>query len=194
MNEEKFKEALKAIDNYNSKDPNIEKFADQEFPKELLYGRRMSKMLCEFNPDASEALRIAVRCQHIGRWELSRDSYSKDRVGYLKWRNEQKKRHANIAKEILEGLGYEEDIVNRVMFLVEKKQLKTDEETQTLEDVVCLVFLEYYFDDFAMDHEKEKVIEILQKTWEKMSDSAKAFSEKLKLSDNTKAFVNEALT
>src|SRR5690606_37810895 len=107
------------------------------------------------------------------RWEIPRDSFPKDRVGYLQWRNKLKVHHADIAEKILGELGYDHETIERVKFLVQKKQLRHDEESQTLEDVVCLVFLSYYLDDFAGEHEEEKVVSILQKTWTKMSEKGK---------------------
>jgi len=189
----RFEQAMDHIDDYNRMDPNQEEFDGKSYPKELLYGRRMSHMLCSFYNKASEPLRLAVRCQHIGRWEIPRSSYPMDRVGYLNWRNDLKKHHANIAEGILKSVGYDEDIIERVKFLIEKKQLRKDEETQTLEDVVCLVFLTYYFEDFAKQHDEEKVIDILVKTWNKMSDKGHQEALKLHLSEYTKAMVGKAL-
>ncbi len=189
-----FEKALEAFDQYNGKDPNSETHKGEKYPKELIYSQRMSKKLIEFYPDASEALRLAIRCQHIGRWEIPRDSYPKDRVGYLNWRNKLKEHHADIAEKIMSQIGYDQEIIDRVKFLVQKKQLRHDEETQTLEDVVCLVFLEYYFDEFAKEHSEEKIISILQKTWGKMSEACKEAALKLKLSDETVQLVKKAIS
>ncbi len=188
-----FEKAIEAFDQYNQKDPNTEKAGDKIFPKELLYAQRMSRKLVDFQPDATEALRLAIRCQHIGRWEIPRDSYPKDRVGYLKWRNKLKEHHAEIAEKTLSQIGYSKDVIERVKFLVQKKQLRKDEETQTLEDVVCLVFLENYFYDFAEEHDEEKVLSIVQKTWAKMSEKAKSEALKLKLDEKSTYLIRKAL-
>lgn len=188
-----FEKAIAAFDEYNSKDPNTETASGRSFPKELLYAQRMSACLVQFSPDASEALRLAIRCQHIGRWEIPRETYPKDRVGYLQWRNKLKEHHADIASKILNQTGYDNETIERVKFIVQKKQLRHDGESQTLEDVVCLVFLEYYFDEFAGQHEEEKVISILQKTWNKMSEKAKEAALRLKLGDVTKQYISKAL-
>ncbi len=188
-----FEKAIEAFDEYNEKDPNTEVSRDKNYPKELIYAQRMSKKLIEFSPDASEALRLAIRCQHIGRWEIPRDSYPKDRVGYLNWRNKLKQHHADIAEKILRQIGYDDDIIERVKFLVQKKQLRQDGESQTLEDVVCLVFLEYYFEDFTGQHDEEKVISILQKTWGKMSEKGHQAALELKLSDDSIKLIQQAL-
>jgi len=188
-----FEKAIEAFDRYNEKDPNTETVNGKEHPKELLYAQRMSRKLIEFAPHASEALRLAIRCQHIGRWEIPRDTYDKDRVGYLNWRNKLKEHHASIAEKILSQTGYPNEIIDRVKFLVQKKQLRHDEETQTLEDVVCLVFLENYFNDFSSQHDKEKVLSIVQKTWNKMSDKARKAALNLKLDDQSKKLITKAL-
>ena len=166
----KFEQALKLIDERNATDPNLETVDGKEYPKELLYSQRMSQKLLEFIPDASKELQIAARAQHICRWQIPRKDYPMDKVGYLKWREELKKMHAKITAEILETSGYDKEFIDRVAFLIRKKMLKKDADTQALEDVICLVFLQFYFEEFAAKHNDEKVIDILQKTWRKMSD------------------------
>jgi len=161
--------ALAAFDDANAEDPNRIEAEGLQWPKELLYARQMTRWLERFAPDASEALQLAARCQHIRRWEIPRDSYPRDRVGYLKWRTELKQMHARIAGEILETAGYDEAMIARVQSLLKKAHLKSDPEAQTLEDVVCLVFLENWFADFSKQHEADKVVDIVAKTWKKMS-------------------------
>ncbi|NJO02146.1 MAG: DUF4202 domain-containing protein, partial [Bacteroidia bacterium] len=178
----RFQEAIRRFDEANSKDIHQEIWQGQSFPKELLYARRMSECLAQFAPDASEALQLAVRCQHICRWEIPRSDFPMDRKGYNQWRSHLQVFHADKAATILREVGYDEEIIKRVKFLLLKKQLKRDAETQTLEDVICLVFLKYYFDDFARKHPEEKLIEILQKTWTKMSASGQEAAIQLSLS------------
>jgi hypothetical protein len=168
------------IDAENEADPNNEIYQDVTYPKELLYSDRMYERLMVFQPDASEAVQIAAKAQHICRWKIARESYAMDRVGYLKWREDLKKFHAKMTSEILKKAGYEDDFIDRVSFLIEKKLLKKDEETQLLEDVICLVFLEFYLDPFVHKHDTEKLKNIILKTWNKMSD--KGHQEALKIS------------
>ncbi|MEM1122757.1 MAG: DUF4202 domain-containing protein [Bacteroidota bacterium] len=189
----KFQQAILRFDELNSADPNIVSFEGRAYPKEVLYGQRMSSTLVDFAPNASEALQLAARCQHLCRWEIPRGDYPKGRVGYNQWRNTLKKLHAQKAGEVLQSIGYEQAIIDRVQFLVQKKQLKRDEETQTLEDVICLVFLTYYFNDFAASHPDEKVIDILRKTWRKMSKKGQAAALELPLSEKGKVLVGKAL-
>ncbi|MBE9557724.1 MAG: DUF4202 domain-containing protein [Proteobacteria bacterium] len=179
----KFTAAIQAFDEANAADPNHVEAGGKQWPKELLYGHQMSEWMGRFAPDASEALRLAARCQHIRRWEIPRDTYPRDRVGYLKWRTELKQMHARVAGEILATAGYGEDVIARVQSLLKKERLKSDPETQTLEDVVCLVFLENWFVDFSRQHGPDKIVDIVAKTWEKMSpaghDAALAMAHKL---------------
>ncbi|SNR16276.1 DUF4202 domain-containing protein [Tenacibaculum jejuense] len=193
MKPTRFETALALIDKKNAEDPNLYTVNNMNFPKELLYSQRMSRQLLQFNPNASRALQIAARAQHICRWKIPRSEYPMDRIGYLKWREELKRSHATITAEILAEVGYNDDFIKRVRFLILKKQLKKNEEAQTLEDVICLVFLDFYFEEFAAKHNDEKVIDILQKTLVKMSDKGKEEALKIKFSDKSLALVQKAI-
>ncbi len=190
----KLSEAYSLFDKANAQDPNTEEVHGSLVPKELIYGQRMTQILEKFEPKASESLKLAARSQHICRWEIPRDNYPMDRVGYLKWREELKKFHAIKASKILQEVGYESEVINRVTFLLQKKKLKKDEETQTLEDVICLVFLKYYFEEFSEKHTDEKVIDILQKTWRKMSEKGHKAALELSYSKKVLDLVQRALS
>ncbi|KSA12892.1 DUF4202 domain-containing protein [Maribacter dokdonensis] len=185
--------AFQQFDEANKQDPNTEVFEGATYPKEVLYGIRMTERLNAFDPNASEALRLTARCQHICRWEIPRESYEMNREGYLRWRQELKKFHATKAASILEDIGYDKETINNVKFLLQKKQLKKNEETQTLEDVICLVFLEFYFEPFAHKHPEDKTIDILQKTWRKMSTKGQEAALKLPLSKFSLDLITKAL-
>jgi hypothetical protein len=167
---DRFDAAAAGIDAANSKDPNRVQADGAEHPAELIYGQRMSAMLAHVYPQASEVLRLAVRAQHIRRWEIPRSSYPMDRPGYLRWRKELGRKHAEWAGEILSACGYGADQVARVGSLLRKENLRKDTETQALEDIAALVFLAYYAEDFAAKHEPDKVVTILAKTLAKMSE------------------------
>jgi len=186
--------AFQLFDDANKQDPNTEEFEGRSYPKEVLYGIRMTERLNAFAPKASEALRLTARCQHICRWEIPRESYEMNREGYLRWRQELKKFHAKKATAILEDVGYDQDTIGKVRFLLEKKQLKKNEETQTLEDVICLVFLEFYFEPFAHKHPEDKTIDILQKTWRKMSLNGQEAALKLPHSKFSLDLISKALS
>lgn len=193
MKPTKFEIAIALIDNKNAEDTNTFSSNGLTFSKELLYAKRMSQKLLQFKADASEELQIAARAQHICRWKIARDEFPMDRVGYLKWRETLKRMHAEITKEILTEVGYNKEFIDRVSFLINKKMIKKDDESQTIEDVICLVFLEYYFEEFASKHEDKKIISILQKTWGKMSEQGHNFALNLKYSDKSLALIKQAL-
>lgn len=190
---EKYDQAIKAFDEANSKDPNKDTVDGVEYPKELLYAQRMTEWLQKMAPDASEKLRLAARCQHLERWVIPRDEYPMNRPGYIKWRNDLKRYHAERAGEILKDVGYDEKTIERVQDLVMKKGLKKDPEAQMLEDVICVVFLMHYFDEFSREHTDEKLVRILQKTWRKMSKQGRERALKLDLSDKSRRLVEKAL-
>ena len=190
---DKLKEAFSLFDQANEKDPNREEFQGETYAKEVLYAIRMTDKLNEFAPNAPEALQLTARCQHICRWEIPRESYEMNKIGYLKWRQDLKKFHAEKAGGILKSIGYDQKTIDNVAFLLEKKQLKKNEDTQTLEDVICLVFLEFYFEPFAKKYSEEKLIDILQKTWRKMSEKGQKTALKLPLSETSLTLVSKAL-
>ena len=185
--------ALAQINAENSKDPNVEVHNEIAYPKELLYADRMHQRLLSFSPSASEALVIAAHAQHICRWKMPRETYPINRVGYLQWRQELKKFHANVTAEILVKLGFDEAFIQRVSFLIEKKELKKDAETQVLEDVICLVFLEFYLAPFVLKHDSDKLKNIFLKTWNKMSERGHAEALKLEYAPSIFALIKEAL-
>lgn len=188
-----FQKASAWIDAENAQDPNSELYQSNSFPKELLYSNRMYERLMDFYPNASEEVQIASKAQHICRWKMPRESYPMDRVGYLKWREDLKKFHAQTTAEILEKAGYSQEFIDRVSFLIEKKLLKKDAETQLLEDVICLVFLEYYFDAFVQKHDREKMKNIILKTWNKMSEAGHQEALKINFSDANLQLIKDSL-
>jgi hypothetical protein len=188
-----FQNAITWIDVENAQDPNSEIFQSKNYPKELLYSNRMYEKLMIFEPNASEEVQIASKAQHICRWKMPRESYPMDRVGYLKWREDLKKFHAKTTADILVKSGYSIGFIDRVSFLIEKKLLKKDMETQLLEDVICLVFLEYYFDTFVQKHDREKMKNIILKTWNKMSEDGHQQALKINFSDANFQLIKEAL-
>lgn len=188
-----FQQVISAIDAINEQDPNLEKVNGETRPKELLYSERMTDRLKAFVESPSELLQIAARGQHVKRWSIPREDYPMDRKGYLKWRTVLKIKHGEIVGDIMATAGYSEPDIQHVKDLLMKKNLQKDPEAQTLEDVICLVFLEYYIDDFAAEHTDEKMISILQKTWGKMSEKGHEEALKLPLSEKVKSLVGRAL-
>lgn len=174
-----YDKARALIDAANSADPNQVTADGKEWPKELLYSERMSEMLERYRPDADDAMKLAIRAQHIERWKSPRSDYPMDRIGYLKWRKDLYKIQANTAANLLRQAGYGDDEIERVRNAVAKKNIKGNPDTQLLEDVTDLCFMEHYMLEFVgkhPDYSEEKWIEIIQKTWHKMSDDAHQFA------------------
>lgn len=174
-----FNQAIALIDAANGADPNQETFDGRTWPKELLYSHRMSDMLQRFAPEADDAVKLAIRAQHIQRWTSPRDAYPMDREGYLQWRKDLYKFHADTAAGLLAQAGYGEAVIERVKQAVGKRGLKINPDTQLLEDVTALVFIEHYLLDFAAkhpDYDEAKWRGIIRKTWEKMSRRAHSFA------------------
>jgi len=190
---ERFNAAIVRFDAANAEDPTTEMFQGVVYPKELLYAQRMTTWLHQLAPDASEALRLAVRCQHIRRWTIPRHTYPMDRTGYLRWRTTLAKFHADTAAAILREVGYDDATIRRVQTLLRKESLKRDPAVQCLEDVICLVFLENYLVEFAAQHDEAKIIDILQKTWKKMSPHGHEVALTLPMSPEARRLVEQAL-
>ena len=136
-------------------------------------------MLARFAPDASDTLRLAARCQHVERWTIPRTDYPLTRAGYEKWRTRLRDFHAERAGAMLHEAGYDAATIARVGALIRKERLKADAEAQALEDVVALVFMESYLDDFVARHagyDEAKLVDILRKTARKMSARGREFA------------------
>lgn len=172
MNSDPFNSAIKKFDDYNAADPK---------GNEVVYAQRMSDRLNKFSPDAAEHIQLAIRCQHIGRWQIPRNTYPDGKKGYIAWRNKLKDHHAEIAGRIMTECGYDQAMIGKVQDLLEKKDLRNNADTQLLEDVVCMVFVEFYLEDFAAKHDDAKVIDILKKTFRKMTPAAIAVATQFDL-------------
>ena len=193
-----FDQAIALFDAANSEDPNQETVDGKVWPKELLYSHRMSDMLQRYAPDAGDAAKLAVRAQHIQRWKSRRDAYPMDRQGYLQWRTGLYKFHAETASELLAQAGYEQAFIDQVAQAVGKRALKVNPDSQLLEDVADLVFIEHYMLGFAAKHpeyDKDRWLVIIRKTWKKMSDQAQQFalSGAVKLPESLVPLIQEAV-
>ncbi|PIB35368.1 hypothetical protein BFP72_08150 [Reichenbachiella sp. 5M10] len=189
----KLEKIFAQIDAINRQDPNKEVVEGDAVPKEWIYGQRMTQMLEEFEGEASVELQIAARGQHVKRWHIPRSEYPMDRKGYLKWRTMLKIYHGEVLSGIMQNEGFEPDSIDKVVELVNKKKLKTDQESKDLEDVVCLVFLQYYFHDFAAKHDEDKIIDIVQKTWAKMTEKGHNRALQLEYLPEDLALIQKAL-
>lgn len=171
----RFARAIARFDAANAEDPN----RDGDLPKELRYAQRMSAMLARFAPDAGEVVQLAVRAQHIRRWVIPRGEFAMNREGYLAWRTKLYKFHAETAAAILREEGYDEANVDAVATAIGKRGIKVNPDSQLVEDISSLVFIENYMLDFAgskPDYPEEKWLAIIRKTWRKMSAAAREFA------------------
>ena len=174
-NQARFTQALALFDAANAQDPN----QDEGQPKELLYAQRMTDMIARYAPEASEVAQLAVRAQHIKRWTVPRSNYPMTKEGYYAWRTGLYKFHAETAGELMKQAGYDDEVIEQVKMAVSKRGIKTNPDTQMMEDVTDLVFIEYYMLGFAGQHaeySEEKWLDIIRKTWNKMSDRAHTFA------------------
>lgn len=190
----RFDEAIRRFDEANAADPNHEVVNGQSQPRELLYAKRLTDWVLKLVPDAGEALRLAARCQHICRWEIPRDSYPLDKPGYLRWRADLKKFHAEKSGLILREVGYDDGMIQRVQELNLKKNHPKDPEVCVLEDALCLVFLEHQLTPLAAKADDEKLINALQKSWQKMTPAAWAEALKLNYGPREKTLIDRALS
>jgi hypothetical protein len=192
-NDARLRAALACFDTINADDPHTESVDGRHRPRELVYAERMTTWLGRLRPDAPEPLQLAVRAQHLKRWAIPRSDYPRTRAGYKQWRTALARYHAALAGEVLREVGYDEAVVGRVQSLLRKENFKRDPDAQTLEDVACLVFLQHYFAGFAARHDDDRLIDILRKTWRKMSAQGHAAAGELELPPRLAALVQAAL-
>jgi hypothetical protein len=194
MSDDRFERARAAFAALNAEDPVREIESGLSRPRLLLQAERLSSWVARLDPHASEALRLAAHCQHLERWKIPRADFPEGRVGYLKWRTRLAQFHAGRAAEVLEKVGYDEALIARVDRIVRKQGITTDPDTQTMEDALCLVFLEHELDAFMRKYpDEDRAIDILRKTWGKMSARGHDAALALPLGDAAKALVGRAL-
>jgi hypothetical protein len=190
----RFEAAIRRFDELNSTDPNLEPVDGRQEPRELVYARRLTTWVLKLSPNASEELRLAARCQHLCRWMKPRDSYPMTRAGYLRWREDLKKFHAQKAGEVLREIGYDAETISRVQSLNLKSGFPKDAECRVLEDALCLVFLEFQFTSLAEKTSEEKMINALLKAWNKMTSVARGEALKLQYAPREKALLKKAFS
>jgi Domain of unknown function (DUF4202) len=193
---ERLAAVVRDIDLANSGDPRRVLVDGIEKAYEVVYSERLSERLAKMYPDASELLRIAARSQHIRRWDIPRTRYPDGRSGYNAWRNACQQYHAGLIAEILARHGYAAAEIEHVAKLIKKQQLKKDPESQALENVVDVVFVEHYIDDFLArhrDYDEDKVVDIIAKILRKMSAKGHAEVLALALRPKLRALIGKAM-
>ena len=189
----RFREAIRRFDELNAADPNQEQVDGTPRPRELVNAERLARWVMTLAPDASEPLRLASRCQHLCRWMIPRSNYEMTRAGYLQWRSELKRFHAEKSSEVLRAVGYPEGLVLRVSELNLKKNFPADPEIRVLEDALCLLFLQFQLADLAQKTDDEKVVNALHKSWIKMTPSGHEQALKLPYGERERALLERAL-
>lgn len=191
--EERRERAIAAFRAANARDPNRVDDAGQQRPKELVDAERLAAWVTRLEPAPSEALLLASHCQHLCRWELPRSQFPEGRIGYLSWRKALGRLHADKAAELLREVGYDAATIAEVRAINLKQGLHSSPDTQTIEDALCLVFLEHELEEFAHKHADDKVIDIIRKTWGKMSERGHERALALALPSHAAALVAQAL-
>ncbi|MGY6501785.1 MAG: DUF4202 domain-containing protein [Acidimicrobiales bacterium] len=193
LNEARYATAVSAIDSANAEDPTFVEVRGESAPLALVHGRLAAEWIERLVPDASEALRLAARAHHLRRWAVPRSSYPEGRASYLRWRRDQKDRHAAEVAEILLAVGYDEATIHKVQTLVRRLRIDVESGTQAIEDAACLVFLETQLVDISHDLDRERMIQVLQKTAKKMSADGLALVAEVPLSDEARQLLADAL-
>lgn len=184
------------IDKANADDPRTVVVIDRPRPYEVVYSERMTERLEAMYPEASELLRIAAHGQHIRRFDIPRARFAEGRNGYNEWRRTCREHHAKLLGDIMRRHGYDQQEIEHVAKLVRKEQLKKDKESQALENVVDVVFLEHYFDEFYgkySHYDDAKIIDIIGRTLRKMSPKGHQAALALDLPERTRKLVLAAV-
>ncbi|WP_183556717.1 DUF4202 domain-containing protein [Mucilaginibacter sp. SP1R1] len=189
----KLSAAFELFDAYNKKDPNTFTWDGLTYPQEYFLALKLYDWVNQLAPDASEELLLASRSQHIGRWEIPRNTYPEGREAYLKWRKDLAQYHAEKAAAIMEQVGYQPDQIARTKQILLKQKIKVDDDVQTMENALCLVFLQFQYEDFHPKYEAKKVINILKKSLLKMDAHGHAFALGLTYSEQGLHYIQEAL-
>lgn len=189
---DRLQQTLGRFDDYNAADPHTFTWDGQTCPQELFLAQRLHDWVMKLAPEASEALVLASRCQHIGRWEIARDSYPEGRIGYLTWRKALARHHAATAQDIMTQAGYPQDACDRVGAILMKQGIKQDPDVQVMENALCLVFLQYQYEAFHPAH-PEKIVEILRKSLLKMDEAGHRQAMTLPYSSEGMRYLKQAL-
>jgi hypothetical protein len=189
----RMEKAIALFDAYNQRDPHIITQEGISYPAEYFYSLQLWYWVRRLQPDAGEALLLASRCQHIGRWEIPRSEYPAGKAGYYSWRTGLAKFHADKAGELMREAGYDAGIGDAVRSILLKENLRTSPDMQVMENALCLVFLQFQYEDFEKTQEEEKMIRILKKTWTKMSQPGRDAAMGLVFSERGKELIGKAL-
>jgi hypothetical protein len=191
---ERFERTIAAIDAVNAEDPNRIVVRGEERPKELAHAELMTEWVTRMRPDASDEQLIAARAHHIKRWAMPRSDYPDGRTGYLRWRTALKELHAELVGKAMAKEGYPPDWIQRVQDIIRKKDLGRDPDVQVHEDALCLVFIETQFTELAARLHEEKMVDVVRKVLNKMSDQGRELALALDLPQDDLAIISRAMS
>ncbi|MEX0847844.1 MAG: DUF4202 domain-containing protein [Ilumatobacteraceae bacterium] len=185
--------AVAAIDAANADDPTVITVRGEPVPLALAHGRLAAEWVADLHPGADETWLIAARAHHLRRWEVPRTDYPAGKPGYLRWKRDQRQRHARDIAVLLTGVGYDEAVIERVQALVRRDNLSTDAGSQAIEDAACLVFLETQLAAVSLQLERDHLIDVLRKTARKISPSGAAAIARIPLASAERQLLADAL-
>jgi hypothetical protein len=185
--------AIAKFDAFNQQDPNSILWDEVSYPAEYFYALQLYNWVKKLENNPSEVLLLASRSQHIGRWQVPREQYPPGKSGYLKWRTDLARYHANKAGVLMLEAGYQQEQIKAVQHIILKENLKTDFEVQVMENALCLVFLEFQYNHFLTLHEDQKIIRILQRSWAKMTAPGREAAMTLQYTDKGRYLIEQAL-
>jgi hypothetical protein len=184
--------AFAAIDAANQADPNVVTVRGASHPLAEIHGQLATEWVLRLRPDADDALLLAARAHHLRRWMVPRATYPEGRPGYLRWRKDQKLRHAVEVEAILREVGYDDATIKRVQALIRRDNLTTDADAQLMEDAACLVFLETQLTEMTTRVDDDRLIDIIRKTVRKMSPTGLAAVAQIELSAESLVLLQRA--
>ena len=183
----RFAEAIAAIDRANAEDPErLSLDGGDPRPKELVHSELVTDWVHRLDPDATEEQLLAARAHHFRRWTSPRSAHPEGRAGYLRWRTEAGRRHAEEVAGLLRDHGYDERSIERVGRIIRKEGRRTDPRVQTHEDALCLVFVQLQLADVAERLGEEAAVAVVARTLDKMSDRAVELATELARDDRAR--------
>ncbi len=177
------------FDRINRQDPRMQTFQGKTHPREWIFSQQVSFWINRLQPKASEAICLAARSHTVTRWEVPRNRFPMNTVGYHAWRAETARHSADTASESLRRIGYPKEIIERVYQLITRQLDPKDPEAQLLEDADCLAFLEIKLGDYLSQWDEAKLERILSGTWRKMSPGARRMALEISMPADVKKII-----
>jgi hypothetical protein len=185
--------AIEAIDAANAHDPTVVTVRGADHPLAQIHGTLAYEWVLHLHPDADDTWLLAARAHHLRRWELPRSDYDPGKAGYLRWKRDQRQRHARDVAVLLVDHGFDSATIERVQALVRRDNLAVDAGSQAIEDAACLAFVETQLADVATKLDREHLIDVLRKTARKMTPAGAAAIALIPLAEAEQQLLADAL-